>query len=189
MRRPALLIVALLAWSFAWTLAFPAYAQTPLSNETANAYYMQCMASDDPRMSDSAQDHLCSCTAVKMMSIMTGEDLAGMSREAGPGRAAYDKMLADAYAPCMQIPVEEQLYGECMNDRKIRQFALRDQSALCNCMAMKSAGTLPDEAAAMTRRALETDPQLEDVFTSLHSNPEFRKAAYNNLFSCLHMGN
>lgn len=187
MSRTTVFIAALFAWILA--TPFPAQAQTAISNETANRYFTQCMASDDPRMSDEAQEHLCSCTSVKMMSVMTDEDMAILSRDPGPGRVAYDKMLADAYAPCMEIPVREQLYGECMIDKKIQQFALRNQSALCDCMAGQTTAMLPVEAPAMIRFALKQDPKLEDIYESLHSNPEFRKLAYHNLFSCLHKGN
>lgn len=187
MKRSVVLIAALLAFFLA--MPFAAKAQTAISNETANAYYRQCMANDDPRMNEDSQQSLCSCASAKMMTVLTNEDMEILSPEPGPGRAAYDKMLANAYAPCMQVPVEEQLYRECMNDTKIRQFALRDQSALCTCMARKTTHMLPVEAPAMMRRALQEDPDLRDAFDSLHGNSEFRKAAYNNLFSCLHEGN
>lgn len=186
MKRSAFIIAMLLAFL---ATPFSAHAQTAMGNETANAYYRQCMAVDDARMNDESQESLCSCTSAKMMSVLTLEDLEILSPKPGPGRAVYDKMLSDAYAPCMQVPVEEQLYRECMNDTKIKQFALRDQGALCNCMAKESTRMMPVEAPQMMRRALKNQPDLEDAFDAMHSNPTFREKAYNNLFSCLHAGN
>ncbi len=166
-----------------------AMAQTAITSETANAYYKKCMENDDQRMSDESQESLCSCTAVKMMSVVTEEDLARMSPAPGPGRASYDKMLADAYGPCMQLPVEDQLFGECMKDSKIKQFALRDQSALCRCMAKNSTRMLAVEAPNMMREKLQKTPDLKDAFDPLAYDPDLRGRAYDNLFLCLKEGN
>ncbi|MGZ9097690.1 MAG: hypothetical protein ACXW30_05280 [Micavibrio sp.] len=170
-------------------LPFSAVAQTAISSETANTYYKKCMQNDDERMSDATQESLCSCTAVKMMSVITNEDIVQMSPEPGPGRPAFDKMLADAYGPCMQIPVEEQLHTECMNDPKIKEFALRDQSALCRCMAKTTTQSLEIQAPAMMRTKLEEKPGLTDAFDPLAYDKELRSRAYDNLFLCLKEGN
>ena len=184
MKLAAFLIACMLA-----AIPFSAKAQTAISNETANAYYKKCMENDDTRMSDETQESLCSCTAVKMMSVVTNEDIAQMSAAPGPGRAAFDKMLTEAYAPCMQIPVEEQLYGECMRDTKIQEFALRDPSALCHCMAKSTTRLLPVQAPDILRMKLEKKPDLTDAFDPIAYDEELRSFAYNNLFLCLKVGN
>lgn len=167
----------------------PAMAQTAVSREAANAYYQNCMAKDDPRMTDLAQEGLCSCTAARMMTALTMEDIAAMTPEPGLGRIPFNKMLTEVYGPCMQYPVEDQLNKECMNDTKVNQFALRDQGALCRCMAGRSGQLLSTEGAVIMRDVLARNPNLADPMDAILSNASFRQRAYENLYSCLHAGN
>lgn len=166
----------------------PAQAE-PVSQDTANAYYKACMAPDDERMSDEAQQALCGCTAAQMMLVMTAEDIATMSPKPGPGRAAYDKMLVNAYGPCMQFPVEENVYDGCMRDGHIKKFALKDQGKLCRCLSTKTTETLPVDAPKIMRSTLKAAPGMTDPYDAIAYNRELRQRALDNLTPCLHLGN
>lgn len=166
-----------------------ALAATPVSQQTANAYYQSCISRADERMSLSAQEGLCSCAAARMVTTMTLEDLVQMKPESGPGRAAYNKMLAEVYGPCMQFPIEDELHNECMRDSKIKQFALRDQGALCHCMAKKTGALMPDQAPGLMRNIIKHNPGISDPFKALLNNQTLREQAYNNIYSCLTAGN
>lgn len=166
----------------------PARAE-PVSQDTANDYYKACMTPDDERMSDDAQESLCGCTSAQMMLVMTAEDIKTMSPKPGPGRAAYDKMLAEAYGPCMQIPVEEDIYNGCMKDGHIKQFALKDQGKLCRCLATTTTETLPIEAPKIVRKNLKTTPDLTDPYNIIAYDADLRARALDNLTPCLHLGN
>jgi len=166
----------------------PARAE-PVSQDAANDYYKACMTPDDERMSDDAQESFCGCTSAQMMLVMTSEDIKTMSPNPGPGRAAYDNILAEAYGPFMQVPLEETLYEGCMKDGHIKQFALKDQGKLCRCLATTTTQTLPIEAPKIVRKTLETAPGMTDPYDIIAYDSNLRKRALDNLTPCLHLGN
>lgn len=167
----------------------PAQAR-PVSQDTANEYFNSCMANDDERMSEEAQESLCGCTSAQLLLVMTAEDIEKMSPAPGtPGRVPYDKMLTHAYGPCMQIPVEENIYNGCMKDGSIKKFALKDQGKLCRCLAIKTTESLPIEAPKIMGRALKKKPDLNDPYDTIAYDPDLRARALDNLTLCLHEGN
>ena len=170
-------------------VSIPALAETPVSQNVANTYYQTCMSRDDTRLSDETQDAMCSCTSARLMVAMNIEDIGAMKAEPGPGRTAYNKMMMDVYGPCLEYPIKEQLYNECMSDRKIKNFALRDQNALCRCTSEKTALPLSTEGTEMMRTMLQRRPNLVDPMDSVLNDQGFREQAYNNLYSCLGVGN
>jgi hypothetical protein len=180
----------LLGLSALCLLAAPLSARAePVSQDTANAYYTACMAPDDERMSETAQESLCGCSSAQLMLVMTAEDIQTMSPDPGPGRAAYDKMLAEVYGPCMQIPVEENIYDGCMKNGHIKQFALKDQGKLCRCLATKTTETLPNDAPVIVRNNLKASPGLTDPYHIIAYDPDLRRRALDYLTPCLHLGN
>lgn len=156
-----------------------------ISKGLANSYYKNCNANDDPRMSDNAQDSLCGCTAAKIMDVMSAEEIAGMTTNIGPGRIAYNKMLTTVYGPCMQAPVEEILYQECMNDKNIKEFMLRNTPMLCRCTAYGSGRTLIRESTEIMPRLLKGYPNMTDPLDYILADRVFRQKAYANLYECL----
>ena len=160
-------------------------AQTPVSEQVANAYYETCASRDDPRLSDESQEALCSCMSVKMMSAMTLEDLAAMKPAVGPGRTAFDKMLTEVYAPCMKIPTQDVLHRQCMNDRKVQQFSLRDPDRLCRCTAGRMGEYLDKEAQPTMHLILRYHPDITDPMDFMLNNVSMRQRAEDFLFACL----
>lgn len=171
------------------TPSSPSVKSTPIPQSTANAYYANCMSRKVDRMSDDDQQNLCSCSAAKMMSTMSLEELTVMSPEKGPGRAAYDKMMTQVYGPCLHTPVQDQLYNECMSDPKIKDFAIKDQAGLCHCTSQKSGDDFANGASQLIAVILKNDPKVTDMYSAVLNNNTFRGQAYQNLFSCLHKGN
>ena len=160
-------------------------AQTLVSNGMAKAYYQNCVSRDDKRMSDSAQDLLCTCTAAKTQEKMSVEEIFAMKKEPGPGRIEYDKMLKEVYAPCMQFPIEETLYHECTNDREIKEFMLRDVSKLCRCTSKRAAEYVDAEGSYIMSYLLRNTPNIVDPLNYILGDSSFRKHAYQYLYSCL----
>ncbi len=184
------LVFAILCSLILLVAASPASQADAVSTKTANQYFQSCMAHDDPRMSDSAQESLCGCTSAQMTLMLTSEDITAMSPAPGtPGRIAYDKMLIQAYGPCMQIPVEENFYEGCMKDGNIQKFALKDPGKLCHCLAVKTTEKLPIEAQSIVESALKKTPDLTDPYDAIAYNPDLRAKALDNLTLCLHEGN
>ena len=63
----------------------PAHA-TAITKETANQYYLNCKSNPDPRFSEEAQDMFCGCTATRIMSHFTMEDMQSV-RQTGSVRS------------------------------------------------------------------------------------------------------
>lgn len=166
-----------------------AWAQTPVPESTANEYYKNCMANDDERMTDEGQKALCSCASVKLMSGMTMEEIDGMNTKPGAGRDLYDKMLRTVYGPCMQVPVEDQIYKECMNDRDVKEFRLNNTEGLCLCTAKKSGALLTKDNTPYFDDILTRKPDLRDPYDYMLNSPVFRQHAYNFLYDCLRQNN
>lgn len=160
-------------------------AQTAVSEKIANAYYQTCMSRDDTRLSDETQDSLCSCISVRMMSALTLEDVATMSPNQGLGRPAFDKMLTTVYAPCMRTPVEDVLHQQCMNDRKIKEFSLRDPDKLCRCTATRSGDFFDIQAQDMMTSILRHAPDLSDPIDYILNDRGLRQRSADILFECL----
>jgi hypothetical protein len=172
-------------------LALPLTAgANSISAETANLYYEKCMSINDTRMTEKAQDGLCSCVAARLPVIMTVPDLNTMNPDPKhPGRPAYNKMIQHVYAPCMQHPIEDKLIGECLSDSKITAFALRDPVALCTCMAEKTGKFLANDSGNIIADILRRAPGLTDPYEAILGDSGFRQKAYDNLYACLPMGN
>src|SRR5690606_17950523 len=120
-------------------VSLPAYAQTAVSKEMANAYYNDCAAKADPRFSPDSLSAFCSCTSVQIMEKMSVEEVQTMGQNTQEGRNMLNKMLLDVYAPCMQYPVEDMVAGECLTDKKVETLGWQgDKRALCGCMAAKT---------------------------------------------------
>jgi hypothetical protein len=167
-------------------LSLSAHAQTPVSPKTANSYYASCMDHKDLRMMPGTQENLCSCASVKLMSDMTLEELAVMSPQPGPGRVPYNKMLVHVYGPCLQPAIQDELEDECMQDNRIKQFMIKNQDRLCQCMGQKSVDYLSTKITSMLQDLIKTDPKLTDIYTPLLDNPDLRGHAYGYINSCLH---
>ncbi|WP_435641585.1 hypothetical protein [Micavibrio aeruginosavorus] len=167
----------------------PPQTRTPITTDRANHYYAQCMAADDQRMSDDAQAELCSCTSVKMMSRFSMEELDIIGKPTKLGKELMYRMQTQVYGPCMQTAAQDLLFNECMRDKKIMDFDLRDMPKLCRCMSKRSAAYLETDGEAMMRSILANNPDLRDPLPAIMSSPSFRQQASNNLFSCLREGN
>ena len=96
-------------------LSLPALAQTPITTEMSNAYYNSCMGARDQRMSNDAQDSLCTCTAMKMKEAMSVEDIRVMGQNDQDGRNMLNKMLLDVYVPCMSAIAVTRQPSSCRN--------------------------------------------------------------------------
>lgn len=178
--------IATLAAVLLMLVPIPAAAQTPLSKSMANAYYQNCISRDDHRMSETAQDELCSCAAAMAFQNITVEDVSVMKRTLGPGRAEFNKMLVTSYGPCLQAPVEEILFNECMADKHVKEFMLRDTATLCRCTASRSGKVVAEEGSLMTQSILKQSPEMTDPLDLFLEDRTFRAKAYANLYQCLH---
>jgi len=167
-------------------LAHPSQAQTPITKDAANAYYTNCKAQSDPRLRTETQEALCACTAAQMMQKMTVEDVHMMAGNNQAGRLALNKMLLEVYAPCMNFPVQDMIYDECMNDEKVDMAGLNmDKTILCGCMGEKTGVWMATSGRALMSQILARTPNITDPIGPVMEDKTFRKQAYQNMMACM----
>lgn len=158
---------------------------TAITKDIANAYYQNCMAQKDARITPEGQEALCSCTAARMTETMTVEDIQTMGRNDRQGREKLNDMLVNVYGPCMKYPVQDLVAAQCVSDPKIDMMNLRmDRGALCTCMGEQAGAWFSTKGNEMISRLLEMDPNLTDPIGPIMDSSDFKRASYNSLLAC-----
>lgn len=166
-------------------LPAPARAQgTAVSKDMADKYYQNCLSQPNPILSDKTKDMLCTCTAARMMKQLTVEDMRTMTQNDQNGRLALNKMLIEVYTPCMEFPVRDLVYDNCIKNRS-QMSQVKNLEGLCGCMASSTAEFVAKEGPQTIQNALKSDPFISDPLGPLMSSPEFQKASQDFTMACL----
>lgn len=176
-----LLVLLLLAPASAMAQGF-----TPVSKETANKYYANCMAQQSPqqKLSQQSQQIMCACTAARMTQFFTMEDMkAMMDNNPAIARPAYNKMLVEVYAPCMESPTREYYHMVCLNNPDTARYG--DPQKICTCLGNAMGMHLQYNGPEVFRELLSRNPNLMDPMTALTNDPAFETFAQTKLVECL----
>lgn len=160
----------------------PAHA-TVITKDTANKYYLNCKSNPDPRFSAETQDMFCGCTASRLMTHFTMEDMQNTGAQGAPARQATNKMIINVYAPCIQYPAKEYHYQTCISNPKTS--ILGNPEKLCTCAADQIANHLKTNAGKMFGAILRTNPDINDPMQALYDDPRFQRFAKNQLMGCI----
>lgn len=161
----------------------PAHA-TPITRDAANAYFENCTAQPSNGLSSESQQHLCACTAAKMMERMTVEEVQAMSQQSEAGRRAMNYMLVKVYAPCMSYPARDHYYNNCITNPKTTILG-GDPKKVCNCMATEVANYLGSSGPEIFADILKRNPTITDPMTALTSDSKFERFAQSKLIGCI----
>ncbi|NQZ14488.1 MAG: hypothetical protein HRT94_06680 [Alphaproteobacteria bacterium] len=164
--------------------ASTAQAQTPVSKEIANNYFINCKSQTDPRFSAASQEIFCACTAANMVQSYTLEDMQNASRPDEIGRAAANKLIINVYAPCIQFPAREYHYNSCVQNPQTKILG-GDPQKLCACTAERVAAHIQQNAQSMFSQILAVNPTIADPMQALYSDNNFQKTAQAQLMACL----
>lgn len=157
---------------------------TAVTKELADTYYQNCMGKPNPILSDKTKDMLCTCTAARMMKSLTVEEMRTMTQNDEAGRLALNKMLIEVYTPCMEFPIRDLVYDNCVkNKSNVPNF--KNFEGLCGCMASETAEYVAEEGPQTIRNALKDNPFITDPMGPLMSSPEFQKASQDFTMSCM----
>lgn len=157
---------------------------TAVGKDMADAYYKNCVSRPNPILSDKTKDMLCTCTAARMMESLTVEEMRTMAQEDQAGRLALNKMLVQVYTPCMEFPIRDLVYDNCIKN-KPNLPQVNNLEGLCGCMASETAEYIAKEGPQTIQNALKTDPFITDPMGPLMSSPEFQKASQDFTMSCM----
>ncbi len=156
----------------------------PVTKAQAKAYYQNCSSKPSPNMSVETQKLLCACTAVQMHKTMQVEDVQEMSLQNEVGREATNKMIVNAYAPCMQHPAKELYYQNCISDPQTQTLTKNPQQA-CECMSSNIAQYLSTRGVEVFKSILTRNPNIVDPMAALAEDPQFQNYTRNELMGCL----
>ncbi len=166
-------------------IAFPAAAQTNVSKEDANKYFASCIGQQpSQQLSKDSQNMLCACTAARLTQFFTMSDMqAMMNTNPAIARPAYNKMMVDIYAPCMETPTREFHYNACITNPQTSSYGNPQQ--ICACMADAVANHMKVNGPAVFRDLLTANPNLTDPMAALTDDPSFQNFAQSKLLGCL----
>jgi hypothetical protein len=156
----------------------PAYAQTPVSKERADEYLANCLKQPAvPGLSESGKQTVCACTAARLPVYFTVEDWNAMTGpDTNTARPAYNKMMTDVYAPCMEEPTREKYYALCAENPSVNQ-------EVCKCTADSIAAYMKNNGGKVFGEILARNPMTMDPMAELENNTAFatyKEAAARN---------
>lgn len=185
MKHVLILIVTLLLGA-----GFCAPSQaTPVTSDMANAFYKSCLGKQDQRMSPDTQKSMCACNAAMIMKNMSVEEIQTMKENTQEGRNMLNKMLLDVYAPCMNYPVHDLVFGECLRNESLNKAGIAlPRQQICGCMATKMSLWFTKEGGALMRKILEEQPNVYDPIGPIMDSQEFKSQSYSTMMSCLNHG-
>lgn len=176
--KSLLMLLALL------TLPGIAAAQTPVTKETANAYFNNCLQQPAQGMSAETKQYMCACTAAKMQESMTVEDIRTMPQQSAAGRLATNKMIIEVYAPCIEYPARDHYYLTCMNNPQSKNYT-KNVQGMCSCLGTQVATYLKQNAKSELSRILKRTPNITDPMAALTNDPAFTRYAQTKMMGCV----
>ena len=162
-------------------LFFPslAFAQTAVTKETADTYFNNCLKTQSTQeFSQQAQQTFCACTAGRMTQFFTMEDMQTMVSQGPQARLAYNKMIVDIYAQCMEAPTRERYYQQCTQSPGVNQ-------KICHCISDAIALHLKNDGSQIFSQILSRDPAIVDPYAALENDPDFTAFKQSAGQSCL----
>lgn len=167
----------------ALTLLLPlaAHAQTPVSKETANQYFANCVkgAAPSQQMSKEGQEMMCACTAARMTQFFAMEDMkAMMSADQTIARPAYNKMMVEVYAPCMAEPTRERYLARCAKTNGTNR-------QVCECAAGKIGNYMKNRGSELFSAILAQNGDIMDPWAALESSDVYNKYLETATRECL----
>lgn len=158
---------------------------TTISDATSEAFYNNCVAKRDPRMTEDHQKEFCACSAVKMQEKMTLEETQTMFKPGQEGRDMLNKMLIHVYAPCMRYPIQDQIQAQCMKDPKVASLSKdNDPEKLCACMGSQTGKWFAANGTKLLGRILIRDPNIQDPITPIMESNYVKENSYKFLMRC-----
>lgn len=143
-------------------------AGTPVTNEMAVKYYDQCLgnAAKDGTMFEANAKNFCECTAQKMKSTLSQEELQALQGQDQSARNVINKILIYVNGPCMQYPINDLVLRKCMQDI--------GNERTCTCLSGGISTYLAKEAPRMLADVLDRDPNITDPLGALMNSPSYK---------------
>lgn len=178
MDKIILILSLLLTSAFFSSAQKQAYAQTPFTPQMAQQYYQTCLQQKDERLTAETQDIFCKCTA-SQTTKMSVEEFQAMARQDQSGRDATNKMILNVYAPCMEFPVRNLVFGKC------QQNAYQAGAQICGCLANNMATYVRERAVKDLPQILAQNPNVYDPMEAIVSSPSYENMEKRIALGCI----
>jgi hypothetical protein len=108
-------------------------SQPQTVKDYANLYYRNCMAANTTKSMKEYVATQCACTAFKIPEAMTLEDLHALFDANNKDSYYFSRLMALAYAPCLEISVHDFAYDGCIAN--VEHQKMRKKPQFCECVA------------------------------------------------------
>jgi len=135
----------------------------------ANEFYKKCTKQKTNVFNENDLKIMCSCNAAKMSEILSIKEFQELEQDNNKGRDARGKMLAYAYAPCMEYVLSPIVREDCYNSPTLNDV-LRGKKSICQCVNQRFRNYISTSAPNIIMSAIQNDRMttnpLERLFTS-----------------------
>ena len=172
---------------FILTILIPFTAQANrISADMADAYYQDCKSKERPKnLRADSQDKLCACTASKMIETMTTDDVRDLTNEDQEiARDAFNFMLVNVYAPCMELPTRDHYYATCISNKQTHLIT-KEPQVMCECVSNKVSTYIAQNGPDVFEEILERNPNVQDPMAALESDTKFQNYVKKQGIGCL----
>jgi hypothetical protein len=163
-------------------------AKQPVASvaEYANQYYSECVEKSDAVLSGPNLELQCACTSQKIVEQMRLEDVNSMITETSEGEFQRNRLLLQAYAPCMGAPARAILSAKCEGDKNIQKTVKSFQQA-CGCMGNAMALYVAENGASIIAKSLRSQVPGDKTTPVSHMmrDPEFQARTQSALAECV----
>ncbi len=162
------------------TTATAVQAQTPVTDEMTQSYYVGCLQDREERISETAQNELCRCTTTQYknkMDVETLQDLAG--NDPTKARLALNELIVKLYTPCMEGPIRSMVYQKCTQD------AAQAGEQVCECLADNMAHYVSERAQGELGTILKNNPNVYDPFDAITSSASYEAHEKRVVMECI----
>lgn len=113
----------------------PVPASEIVTPRTAKIYMDKCLSKIPRKFTPDAHEDYCLCSAAKLRTDFTNSDMEALSTPASrkPGNPAFEKFIEKIVSPCMEKPIIDISYMQCIMDRSMSPL-IYSIPAYCQCV-------------------------------------------------------
>ena len=141
----------------------------------ANHYYKNCVNKESLVFNKNEKKILCGCTSAEMSEVLSVQDFKNMEKKTRKGKDARGRMLAYAYAPCMDYVIHEKIRQNCRQSKSLEDI-VSGKKIICSCVIDRFKQFLKTNASYIITDAIHHDPMtldpLEYYFTRGNYYPQ-----------------
>lgn len=159
----------------------------PIPSKIINDMFASCKYNIPERFTPKAREHYCACNAAAVQGNFVMKEYKELQTASGrkPTNKLYEKYITTAVAPCLDVPVEQIEYLDCVLDTMI-DIRVRSIPPYCKCVALKAKAHVVQfgDAEIMTR-LIQYPKGFKDPVNALWDNSKYLRAKVQAKNDCI----